>query len=274
MMKKILILGLIVGGLFIVSIGPAAIADETISDDKGDVINIDDEVVSSSENIEVDNIDIREVTYSRESKSVILKLRVYGEIEDRGHIDDLIHLIEMDKDIDLVVYTLTLVTSDDEYNIFYVNNICNLSYYSGEKSENIQTFSVDNKHTLIVSFDLKDANEICEYVEAMTMYIKMPDFGIDWENMSELEYLGLLEQLIGQTEELYDDAVLEISEEDDDSDNEGDGDGNDVTDDNTDDTNGDSGQDDSSDYQLFLFVTLVAIICGAGIAVLIWIIRR
>jgi len=260
-MKKTLILGLIVCSLLVVSMN-SVVAEEpvTITDDEGDVTD-GLEIVTSSENIDVDNIDILEVTYSRDGKSVTFTLKVKGIIENRGDIDDVTS--DFDKDIDVIMYSLFLETSDEIYEIDYINNECQITNYSTLDTVEIpdSDFSVDND-ILTVSFDLNSTGETCESISAMTIYIKMPDLSdVDPEDYDD--YLDLIE-------ELYDDAMGEYGDgDDDDKDDDSDG-----ANGNTDDTSGDTDKDDSSDSGLLLFGAVIATIFIIGVVVIVYIIRR
>ena len=69
-------------------------ADVTITDTVGDVWSIDymtqeASVVTSHPDIEVDNLDIVEATYTQQGVQVTLSLQVVGSIENRGKIIDL-----------------------------------------------------------------------------------------------------------------------------------------------------------------------------------------
>jgi PKD repeat protein len=173
MMKKIFIAGLILCSFLVVSISPVIAIDEThnITDAKGDVADESGNVVSSSPDVIVDNIDIREMTYSREGKNVILTLKVYGNIEDKGNIND----IESGEGIEYDIY---LYTSNDSYTINYVNNNCKLLYESTGEEKNISDFSVVGS-TLTVPFDLLSSDETYDSIYSMAFYYKIS--GTDYE---------------------------------------------------------------------------------------------
>jgi len=268
MMKKTLILGLIVCSLIVVSANSVVTADETktIVDDEGDVTN-GLETVTSSENIDVDNIDIMEVTYSQDGSGVTFTLKVKGIIENRGDIDDILDInsgeFDYDREVDGVGYSLVLETSDEMYWIDYVNNKCKLTYYSALETVDVPSsdFSVNND-ILTVSFDLNSTDETCGTIWVLTMYTKMPDLSsVDPDDYDD--YLDLIE-------ELYDDAMGECG----DGNDNGNGNNSDGTNGNTDNTGGDNIKDDSSGSGLLLFVAVIAIICIIGVAVIAYIIRR
>ena len=91
--KKIIPTLAICSLLFLAAITVAIDENETITDPAGDVTNLDllglsedvtTEIVTEHPEVEVDNIDLREVTYTRTGTSVTIEIRVEGVIEDRG----------------------------------------------------------------------------------------------------------------------------------------------------------------------------------------------
>lgn len=264
-MKKILILGLIVCSLLIVSIDSVVAVDETktIVDDQDDVIDDMMEEVSSSENVDIDNIDIIKLTYSKEGKNVILTLQVAGEIEDRGDIGDIDS--EFDKDIDLIEYSLALATSTNEYDIYYVNKECQI-YYSYSDGYDAISPSVDND-TLTVSFELQDADETYYVIYAGASYRKLPDLSdYDFDDLYDLDDIDY--------EWLIDFAIDEEGFDDNDDDGTNGDDDDDTNNDDTDGTNENSNKDESSDSGLLLFGAIIAIMVVVGVIVVIAIIRR
>jgi len=178
--KRVLLLILICSVLCTASIGQAA--DITIEDPVGDVFDITLSKVTSSDYIDIDNIDIVEITYTKSGSTITLTLQVNGLIEDRGDYDEYLAAMEGDPtvSIDMVSYGLGLTTTDLEgneltYAINYVNQVCNLTIsedYLTETYEKITTFSVDTD-TLTVSFDLQSTNEIYSTFLATTQFIQM-----------------------------------------------------------------------------------------------------
>jgi hypothetical protein len=174
MMKKIFIVGLIACSFLVVSISPSVIAEGpyTITDTTGDVLNYYTyEIATSSPNININNIDIVEMTYSRQGSSVTLTLEVNGSIENKGSISDL----ESDV-MEGVAYSLTIYnsTSTESYAVYYVNNECQITYESTDDTEDIpvSTLSAEGS-TLAVSFDLLSTDETYDTIEAVTEYYKI-----------------------------------------------------------------------------------------------------
>ena len=172
---KITFLILVVSSFLVASMSSVVAADKTITDPSGDVTDIEGEIVTEDPNIDIDNIDIIEVTYTKEEQTVTLTLKVEGAIENRGDYSDLTEYDEGDLnlDIDLAAYNFALTTSTQEYAIIYVNNVCNLSYYLDNSliSTDVSTFSV-NDNTLSIDFGLLDADETYDSVLASTLYMK------------------------------------------------------------------------------------------------------
>jgi PKD repeat protein len=131
--------------------------EETIEDPFGDVFVFDydsEDLENFSTTDEKPNIDIKKVTYAKNdgNTEVQLTLEVYGNIEDKGSLDS-----EDFDSLNLVSYGLSLSTSQDTYEINYINQTCQLSY-SDYTTVNITDFSVDDGN-LTIQFDLLNADE-------------------------------------------------------------------------------------------------------------------
>jgi hypothetical protein len=186
-MRKIRVLVpiLVVLSVFAAIFSSAAAIDEneTITDSFGDVIDYNTgDVVEDRTDIEVDNIDIKVLDYTRVDKSVTFELEVFGEIEDRGDMSDFNFLLgaeeptddaSLEFDMDTVAYTIVLSTSYDDYQIVYVNNSCQIIYLSTFEQINVSEndFSVFGS-TLEVSFDLNTTDETYEEILAQTNYMR------------------------------------------------------------------------------------------------------
>ena len=165
--RKILILALSTLCLLIGLTYSVAAADEEkiIVDPEGDVYVFDyeglEDLVTTDEK---PNIDIKKITYTKEdgSKEVTLIIEVYGEIENKGDLES-----EDVSSLNLISYGLSLSTSQDSYEINYINQTCQLSY-SNFTVVNITDFSVDGG-ILTIHFDLINANETYEEIIANTI---------------------------------------------------------------------------------------------------------
>ncbi len=166
---KVLILVMSISCLLIGSMYSVVAADEeeSIEDPEGDVFVFDyasedlEDLVTTNEK---PNIDIKEVTYAKNdgSAEVTLTLEVYGNIEDKGSLDS-----EDFDSLNLVSYGLSLSTSQDTYEVNYINQTCQLSY-SNYTVVNITDFSIDGG-TLTIQFDLLNADETYDEMIANTV---------------------------------------------------------------------------------------------------------
>ena len=127
---------MIVSSLLAASIYSVGAVEENknITDGFGDVVDSLGEIVDEHPDINPENIDITELTYMREGKSVTLALKVSGNIENRGKIDDIMGFFGLtddipsdifEFDIDTVGYMFALTTSHESYSVTYVNEECN-----------------------------------------------------------------------------------------------------------------------------------------------------
>jgi hypothetical protein len=148
--NKIMIVTIFISIFMMMSNISVIAADEIVTDDENDVIDF------AGEYVDYPNIDITELTYTKVDTKVTLTLQVKGEIEDLGNIN----LQEFGDDLsdfeDFVSYTFLLETSEDSYNIFYINQYCFLTYSGGE--ENITDFNVDGS-ILEINFDINNSDE-------------------------------------------------------------------------------------------------------------------
>ncbi len=156
---KILILAMVVGSLLIISTASVTAADKTVEDAEDDVINIEGELSNYP------NIDIKELTYTKEGKKVTLTIEVYGAIENLGNLTGL---------SDMVTYSLILTTSYDQYTILYINNLCIL--LSGQGEENITDFSI-TESILEVNFNLNNTDEIYDSLEGDSAFFSLSGEG-------------------------------------------------------------------------------------------------
>jgi len=141
--------------------------EEIIEDPFGDVFVFDfdsEDLENLTTTDEKPNIDIKKITYAKDNgnKEVTLIIEVYGIIEDKGSLDsedfDSLHLIS---------YGLSLSTSQDSYEINYINKTCQLSY-SNYTVVNITDFSVAGG-TLTIQFDVLNADETYDEMVANTV---------------------------------------------------------------------------------------------------------
>jgi len=148
------ILCLLIGSMYSVV---AADEEKSILDSNADVIVFDyasEDLDDLKTTDQKPNIDIKEVNYAKNtgSKEITLTIEVYGEIEDKGDLES-----EDFDSLNIVSYGISLSTSQNSYEINYINQTCQLSY-SDYTTVNITDFSVDDS-TLTIRFDALDASE-------------------------------------------------------------------------------------------------------------------
>ncbi len=166
---KLLILAMSISCLLIGSMYSVVAADEeeSIEDPEGDVFVFDyasedmEDLVTTDEK---PNIDIKQITYAKDNgnKEVTLTLEVFGNIEDKGSLDS-----EDLSSLNLISYGLSLTTSQDTYEINYINQTCQLSY-SNYTVVNITDFSVAGG-ILTIQFDVLNASETYDEMIANTV---------------------------------------------------------------------------------------------------------
>jgi len=191
MSKKILIVGLILCSFLAASVSTVATDDKTLTDRTGDVTDYYGEIVNSSQNIDIDNIDIVEVMYSKQGQTITLTLEVKGEIMDRGSISD----IEADDNIDVAVYALYLYTSEEIYYVFYVNETCQVT--NDTQNLSVSDFSAEGS-TLAVTFNALNEDETYTDMGASASYSKIPDLS-NIDDISESDYEELIDLVPDET---------------------------------------------------------------------------
>lgn len=212
--EKILIFAMMTCSLLIASSMPVSAAEktETLEDVPEDVIDqYTLEIVTENQYIEVDNIDITKVEYTITDDTIEFTIEVSNEIENRGSLDQL----DPDPDaifynVNLVIYTFYLVTSEGQYSISYINNTCQISDTLGTTTNLTESdFSVVGG-ALTVSFDWNTTDETFEEAYADVQYMRMifdalPDSDDpDWE---ELGIVMLIDQVPNGPLFVYADAT-------------------------------------------------------------------
>ncbi len=182
--SKIIISGIVLCTLLLLMNCVAAIEKNiTVIDETNDVIDLEGNVVTTDPDINVGNIDIKQVKLTASGKDVTIELKVQNQIENRGSLIDL-NFGGDELSINAVGYTLALVTSERDYTITYVNQTCNLAYFDdfgNDTSENITTFSV-NGNTLTVNFEILSSTEEYDTISALSQFMKfdMADLTTDY----------------------------------------------------------------------------------------------
>jgi PKD repeat protein len=174
--KKRLIITLIVSSLFLLATLSVEAADETINDPVGDVASMNDitgetTVVTVHPDIQVDNLDIVNATYTKTGMTATVTLQVQGSIENRGKIEEP-DPSQMDFNINTVEYWFQLITSMEQYDIIYSNHTCQLTDTNDVTNLTSSDFSVTDG-TLSITFNLKSAEETYESLQVTSFFMKV-----------------------------------------------------------------------------------------------------
>jgi hypothetical protein len=156
-------------------------AAETISDGIGDVTSIDyltgeTSVVTNHPDIDVDNIDLVQATYTQQGKQATVSVQVKGNIENRGRVIDP-YSEDFSDAFNTVNYEFTLITSEQDYSISYSNKTGQQLYGNEQINLTSSNFSVVS-NTLTITFTLASADEIYENLSISSTYLKA-DFSLD-----------------------------------------------------------------------------------------------
>jgi len=187
-LKNLWVITMIVSSLFLLGTFSVEAADVTISDGMDDVSTVDyltgeTKVVTSHPDIDVDNLDLVQATYTQSGTQATVSLQVKGNIENRGGIMD-----PNSEDIlsafNTVEYGFQIITSEQDYSVSYSNQTGQL-LIGGSEQINLTSsdFSVVGD-TLTISFELTSAEETYENLSATSTYIKA--------NFSSIESEGLV----------------------------------------------------------------------------------
>ena len=153
MMKRVIILELMVCSLLVGSTCLVSAADVTLTvdDDENDVIDM-----STLKTVSRPNIDIKEVTCIQDGNEVELKLKLV----EGGIIQD----------AELIVYFFYLTTSDHGYEIGYANKECLVTDEDGNEID-VEDCSGSGENELQVTFMLTSSDEECSDISGSTFEI-------------------------------------------------------------------------------------------------------
>jgi len=257
-MRKIWIVGLIVCSLFVVSMNSVVADDEiTLTDEAGDVYDY----IADENTTEKPNIDIRQLTYSKEGRTVTLTLTVEGSIENLGYMDYFRLTLDPEGFYEELILTMN-EAEIEEYMITIASDYIAYVFIFGN-SENIYSVIYTNNEVLITD-DNSDQIEGDFSVTDDKLSISF-DLHNDTEDISEIE--------AGTMESSYsDDDYAEYS--DDISGIFGDGDDTDTDDGDSGETDNNNGSGGADNTTFLFFIAIIATICIIGVAVLIFVIRR
>lgn len=172
---KLALIAMMVSSLVLVATVSVEAADEIIYDGTGDVSSMDSNgdttLITYSPEIDINNLDLIQATYTQQGTRVTTTLQVNGLIQNKGKIMDPDN-IGLNGTLDTVEYGFDVVTSSDEYIIRYANNTCNFS--SNDVSRNLPSsdFYVDG-NTLTVLFTLTNADETYESLSVSSSFTKI-----------------------------------------------------------------------------------------------------
>lgn len=155
MMKKAIILGIVISYILFAAVFSVSAVDEngSFTDPEDDVIDLLSEDGPTTGNRP--NIDIISIEYSISGKQVTLSLEVKGEIENKGDIENY--------ETDFISYQLMLYTSEDAYDIIYINEECIIDGPTDEVS-----WDIDDS-TLEFSFELGSSSEAYDGLMGLTV---------------------------------------------------------------------------------------------------------
>lgn len=172
----------------------AAEDEETIFDGQNDVIDYQaNDLVTESPDIDIENLDIRQAELTISGQQATVTLKVYGDIENRGSLDDFLGDMSEEFDINTVAYSFSVATTVDAYELMYVNNKAFLLFGDGLEQKNITGDSISvSGDTLTIVFDLSTSEETIDFYTVSSQYLKFSfDVNADPEDYDELfVYIG------------------------------------------------------------------------------------
>jgi len=195
MRKKVLITGIIVFCFFMAIATSVNAADEErkLTDKTGDVFDFGgDETVTFPD---ITDIDMHYITYTQEDEEVTLEIEFVGIIEE----------------LDELIISISLITSEQEYEIGYWFGET-IGYYGD--SEELEGITIEgfNSKNLIFKFDLIDNDEDYESILVMTMkYSETEEYSYadmfpDLDDLPDANIEGPTEGEVGESLQFYGEA--------------------------------------------------------------------
>jgi PKD repeat protein len=174
-LKNLWIITMMVSSLFLIA--TFSVEAETITDGTGDVSSInyngDTVLITYSPEIDVDDLDLIEATYTLQGTQVTLTLQVAGLIKDQGEFFDFnSENFDMNSTLNYVEYGFHIITSSDDYVLEYINRTCNFTSNAGSQNLPSSDFSV-NGNTLTVMFTLTSADETYQSLAVTSSFTKI-----------------------------------------------------------------------------------------------------
>ena len=122
-------------------------------------------IITNSTDIEVDNLDLIQTTFSQQGIEATLSLQVVGSIENRGQFSD------ENETIELVEYSFFLDTSEKFYMITYMNQTGVLFYDDVLVNLTSSDFTVLN-NSLSITFSLVNLTETYVNLSSSAVFIR------------------------------------------------------------------------------------------------------
>ena len=162
---------MLVSSLFYFTTYSTEAVDVTITDGTGDVCSLDIltgeiTIITYHPDIEVDNLDLTQATYTQIETKATVSLQVKGNIENRGEFIDF-----NDSFFDMVEYDFQLTTSAQDYELSYCNKTGILYFDDQQINLTSSDFSVIG-NTLTMTYQLTSADEIYENLSVSSMFLK------------------------------------------------------------------------------------------------------
>jgi len=174
-LNNLLVITIIISSLFCITTFSVEAADETISDGMGDVSSIDfitgeTIVVNTHPDINVDNLDLVQATYTQQGTKATISLQVKGNIENRG---ELLNWYNEDilTSLDTAYYEFQLFTSEQNYIVTYCNET-GMQEINGEQINLTSSDFFVVGSTLTISFTLTSVNETYSNLSITSYFIK------------------------------------------------------------------------------------------------------
>lgn len=173
-LKNLWIIALIISSLLLFASFSAEAADKIITDGTGDVSSVtldgNTEVITTSPDIDVTNLDIKQATYTQQGTQVTLTLTVAGTIENRGSILDLTS--SYDLNLNTVEYRFSLITSEQFYDVGYSNKTSQLSIGGGDPINLTSSDFTAQGDTITIYLSLDSVEETYENLSVEATFIK------------------------------------------------------------------------------------------------------
>lgn len=243
MIKKTLITGAILFCFLVASMNIIIAGSTTLTDPVGDTVDDDTlETVTGKE-----NIDITQLVVSRNYRRVTLKLTVDGVIENTGTIG--VFKILVDED-----YYTELISSMTEFELIEFMSQDIVSYsFEVVSSADIYTIFYVNNEALIYNSNIEQVDSTpSSSGDTLTISFNLPS---STENITEVAVI--IEEILNAGDISFSDDLYD--EVNDPLENGG--------------SNGGSGQD-GSDSGLTIILAIIVVMIIAGIAVVVYILRR